>query len=57
MGAAAFMLLTGSDRSAGAWPLGADSYAVLKKAVSEKRGCRQRTIRQFVNEWNTAKSE
>jgi len=55
MGATAFMIFSGSGRSFGEWPLNANLYAVTKRAVSEDRSKRQRSIGQLINEWSTAK--
>ena len=37
MGAIAFVLFSGNDRSPGAWPLPTESYAVIIRVVSEER--------------------
>ena len=55
MGAAAFALLAGYDRSAEAWPLGRASYDVVKKAVSDERSLRQQSVKQLIDEWELAK--
>jgi serine/threonine-protein kinase len=55
MGATAFMLLTEYDRSPEAWKLSPKLYAVIKKAVSDKKDERQQSITQLITEWNHAK--
>ena len=55
MGATAFCLFADSDRYPEAWPLSAERYAVVKKAVSDKRDGRQQSIKQIIAEWKTAK--
>jgi len=45
MGAAAFFLFSGNDRSPEAWPLPPESYAILIRAVSEERSGRKQSIR------------
>lgn len=55
MGATAFSLFAGADRSAQAWPFGGALYAVAQKAVSEQRSERQQSIRHFISEWKQAK--
>ncbi|MDR1000869.1 MAG: phosphotransferase [Clostridiales bacterium] len=55
MGATAFCLLANSDRSAEAWPLSPDLYAVAQKAVSDERDKRQQSIRQLIDEWEVAR--
>jgi len=55
MGAAAFALLADSDRSPEAWPLSAEMYAVVKKAVSDERGARWQTIGRLAEEWAAAR--
>ena len=55
MGAAAFMLLSDYDRSSEKWPLNPETYAVIKKAVSDEKRDRQQSIAQLIAEWNTAK--
>ena len=51
MGATAFMLLAGYERSWEAWPLDTASYDVVKRATSDLRVHRQQSIEQFVREW------
>ena len=51
MGAAAFALFANSDRSAEKWPLDMKLYNVVKKAVSDERGQRQRSIKALIDEW------
>jgi len=55
MGAAAFMLLSDYNRSPEKWPLNPETYAVIKKSVSDEKGDRQQSIVQLIAEWNTAK--
>ena len=55
MGATAFCLLSDSDLSPEKWPLSKKQYDVVKKAVSGERGKRQQSIRQLMQEWETAK--
>jgi serine/threonine-protein kinase len=55
MGATAFALFSGSDRSSEKWPLDTRLYDVVKRAVSDERGQRQRSIRQLIDEWRAAK--
>ena len=54
LGATAFALFADCSRSAETWTLGDGCYTVAKKAVSEERGQRQRSIRRFIEEWETA---
>jgi serine/threonine-protein kinase len=54
MGATAFALFSDSDRSPGKWPLDTRLYDVVKRAVSDERGQRQRSIRQLIEEWKAA---
>lgn len=54
MGATAFALFSGFQRSAQAWPLPEAAYAVVRRAVSDARGQRQRTIAQLLGEWHAA---
>ena len=56
MGATAFMLFSGNDRSQEAWPLNAESYDVIKKAISSERAERQQSIKQLISEWSEAKA-
>jgi len=56
MGATAFVLLANNDRSPEAWPLNVQTYAVVKKAVSDERSDRQQSITQLITEWNAAKA-
>lgn len=55
MGAAAFALFSNYDRSPEKWPLSRGLYNVVKRAVSDERGDRQQSIRQLIEEWETAK--
>ena len=54
MGAAAFVMLAGGNRSPEAWSFGSDSYAVAKKAVSDEREDRQQSVKRLREEWNAA---
>ncbi|MCL2815788.1 MAG: phosphotransferase [Oscillospiraceae bacterium] len=54
MGAAAFMLFTGYNRSPEAWPLNMKLYEVVKKAVSDERDQRQQSIKELIEEWEAA---
>ncbi len=56
MGAVAFALFSEYDRSIEKWPLGKELYEVIKKAVSDERELRQRSIRQLIDEWNCSKT-
>ena len=51
MGATAFALFTNSDRSPEKWPLSMHLYDVVKRAVSDERGQRQRSIKELIEEW------
>jgi serine/threonine-protein kinase len=55
MGATAFSLFSDSDRSSEKWPLDTRLYDVVKQAVSNDRGQRQRSIRQLIEEWRAVK--
>jgi len=55
MGQTAFALFADSDRSLEKWLLSERLYDVVKRAVSDKRGERQQSIRQLIEEWNAAK--
>ena len=55
MGATAFALFSECDRSLEKWPLGEKLYAVIRRAVSDKRSERQQSIRQLIDEWEAAK--
>lgn len=52
MGATAFCIFADYNRSYEKWTLNEPLYNVAKKAVSDDRGLRQQSIRQFINEWN-----
>jgi len=54
MGATAFSLFARGQRSPVAWTLNTARYDVAKKAVSDRRGRRQQSIRQFMDEWRAA---
>ncbi len=51
MGATAFALFSGYDRTPEKWVLGEKLYDVAIKAVSDDRGSRQQSIRAFIDEW------
>ena len=55
MGATAFALFSECDRSLEKWPLGEKLYAVIRRAVSDKRSERQQSIQQLIDEWEAAK--
>jgi len=55
MGATAFALLSGYDRTPEKWPLDMRLYNVVKQATSDKREERQQSIRQLIKEWEAAK--
>lgn len=54
LGAMAFALFGGYERTREAWQLSDALFAVAAKAVSDDRGKRQRSIRQFMEEWDAA---
>lgn len=54
MGATAFQLFSGGDRSPEAWLLGEGSHMVALRAASKARAERQGTIRQLIAEWEEA---
>jgi serine/threonine-protein kinase len=54
LGAAAFALFSGYDRTIDMWPLAPALYDVVHRAVSDERNSRQQTIVQLVNAWNKA---
>lgn len=54
MGATAFVLFAGADRTRETWPLSGALYEVAAKAVCPERSGRQVSIRQFVQEWRDA---
>ena len=54
MGATAFALFASGERSPEVWPLNTELYFVAKKAVSDERGQRQQSIKQFLSEWRIA---
>jgi len=54
MGATAFMLFSNYDRLPEAWTLSSELYAVIKKAVSDVKANRQRSIKQLIDEWRAA---
>jgi len=51
MGATAFSIFSDYDRSLEKWKLNKSSYQVLKKAVSNDRDMRHKSIHQFIYEW------
>lgn len=51
MGATAFALLAGGDRSPEKWLLGKRLYDVVRRATSDERSQRQQSIRQLMEEW------
>ncbi len=53
-GAMAFALLSDYSRSRGKWTLGEELYNVAEKAVSDERSKRQKSIKQFISEWENA---
>lgn len=54
MGAVAFALFGGeTDRSSDKWRLSCELYEVAKRAVSDKREDRYRTIKELSDDWNT----
>jgi serine/threonine-protein kinase len=55
MGAMAFFLLANGDRSPKTWPLDMKLYNVVKKSVNDRRNQRQQSVRQLIEEWETAK--
>jgi serine/threonine-protein kinase len=52
MGQTAFALFSDSDRTPEKWPLDTRLYAVVKRAISDKRSERQQSIRQLIDEWS-----
>ncbi|RAU97169.1 serine/threonine protein kinase [Paenibacillus sp. YN15] len=54
MGATAFVLFAGNDRTREGWPLNGDLYEVAARAVCPERSGRQASIRQFMAEWFSA---
>jgi len=57
MGATAFCLFADYDRSPARWPLGGRSFQTLQRAVNGDRDGRQRTVRQFIGEWEQSLAE
>jgi serine/threonine-protein kinase len=55
MGATAFMLFSDYDRSSETWTLSPELYAVVKKAISDRKDERQQSITQLISEWENAK--
>jgi len=56
MGQTAFELFADSNRLPEAWTLSAETYALIKRAVSNDRDQRQQSIGQLINEWKSAMS-
>lgn len=54
LGATAFALFCGYDRTMDKWQLGDRLFAVAAKAVSDDRSSRQQSVKQFREEWETA---
>jgi len=52
MGAAAFSIFADYGRSLEKWELGDKTYLTAKRAVSDERDMRQRSIDQFMREWD-----
>ena len=58
MGATAFALFGDErDRNIEKWQLSKILFDIAKKAVSDDRSQRQQSIRQFIEEWRSAKSD
>jgi aminoglycoside phosphotransferase (APT) family kinase protein len=55
MGATAFALFGGYDRTPDKWYFSKELYMVALKAVSNERRQRQQSIQQFIEEWNEAR--
>ena len=51
MGATAFALFGGYERTRDKWQLSEKLFAVAAKAVSDDRSQRQQSIKQFREEW------
>lgn len=56
-GAFAFALFGRYERDFEKWSLSKSLYDVAAKAVSDDRGERQQSIKQFIEEWETARTE
>lgn len=56
-GAFAFALFGGYERRPETWTLGKALFKVAQRAVSRNRGSRQQSIRQLIQEWETARKE
>jgi len=52
MGATAFSIFADHDRTREQWTLDKRLYEIAKRAVSDERDLRQRSVRQFMDEWN-----
>ena len=57
VGAFAFALFGRYERDFEKWSLSKALYEVALRAVSADRGERQRSIKQFIKEWETALTE
>lgn len=55
MGATAFALFAGYERTPEKWQLSEELYNVALKAVSNERSQRQQSILHFIEEWNKAR--
>jgi serine/threonine-protein kinase len=55
MGATSFLLLSFGKRSFEEWTLNEKLFNVIKKAVSDTRKERQKSIEQLIKEWYNAK--
>ena len=55
MGATAFALFADSDRSVERWPLGMRMFETVKRAASDEREMRHQSIRELIEEWESAK--
>ena len=54
LGATAFALFSDYAREAGAWPLGRAAFAVAARATQADREQRQRSVREFMEDWRRA---
>jgi serine/threonine-protein kinase len=54
IGATAFALFSDYERSHEAWPLSDKTFEVVAKAISDDRQNRQQSIKQFIEEWESA---
>jgi aminoglycoside phosphotransferase (APT) family kinase protein len=55
MGATAFALFGGYDRTPDKWNISKELYMVALKAVCNERNQRQQSIQHFIEEWNEAR--